>query len=374
MNLIRLKKIASISKSGIDFSLTGNPFKRFEQFPIGQIPFVIEEEIKSFVQKSFLRKSDRMVQIAAYLAYILMSSEKIDDRLLIMIGSSRGSTETWEKEYYEFLKEGRVSPSFSPLSTQAHISSAIASILEVEKAFNIDHSLTCSGGLAALVNAYSWLKSGMAKFALVGGSEASNTEFTLAQIHALGIGSKLDDPYPCRPFNSESENSFVLAEGAGLALLENCEKNEVQKGDILLESLGFAQTAPPSLSGINSDGRPLQKAMKMALSQIDNSPELILAHAPGTVKGDFAEYNAIKAIFDEKLPAIYSSKWISGHTYAASGMLNLSFAKNIFSGFIPEPYPYKSYLPYKHPSKISRIMINSTGFGGNAVSVVLRKV
>lgn len=80
-------------------------------------------------------------------------------------------------------------------TTQAHISSSIASLLETENSFVIDHSLTCSTGTAVLINAVVWLKSEICKYALVGGSEASNTEFTLAHIQALGIALNFDGSY-----------------------------------------------------------------------------------------------------------------------------------------------------------------------------------
>ncbi|MBN2728292.1 MAG: hypothetical protein JXR53_03625 [Bacteroidales bacterium] len=374
MNFIRLYKTGSLSKAGVNLSLPNNEFLDFQSTHIGIIPQGSENDLQQFIKNSAFGRSDRMVHLAAFVAKNMIGSLKIDGPVIVNIGSSRGATESWEKFHGEFAKSGKLGPACSPLTTQAHVSSVIASMLETENGFAIDHSLTCSTGTAALINAIAWLKSGMCKYALVGGSEASNTKFTLAQIEALGIASKFDGPYYCRPFNTDKKNSFVLAEGAGLAFLELCDEKKLQTGDIIIESTGFAQTAPPSLTGIDPAGMPLQKAMKMALENIGTKPDLILAHAPGTVKGDQAEFNAIQSVFAENLPAIYSSKWITGHTYAASGMLNLSLAEKIFNGFIPTDYPYETYAPYLHPEKINSIMINSTGFGGNAVSVLLRKI
>ncbi len=344
------------------------------EIPIGRIPQELESSIQEFIKEKSIHRSDRMVHLSAYLANDLMHNSYAHEPILINIGSSRGATESWERFYKDYAKTGKLRPTSSPLTTQAHISSAIASMLETDYSFAIDHSLTCSTGSAALVNAVAWLKSGMSIYALIGGSEASNTDFTLAQINALGIGSKYKGRYPCRPFNEEMENSFVLAEGAGLALLELTEEEDLQLGDIIIENIGYAQTTPPSLTGIDPAGIPLQKAMKMALENTNSKPDLILAHAPGTVKGDRAEFNAIRAVFPENTPAIYSSKWITGHTYGASGMLNLSLAMKIFNGFIPADYPYETYAPYIHPEKISSMIINSTGFGGNAVSILLKKI
>lgn len=373
MKIIRLSNVSSLSKAGIDFSNIETDFVHFTEKPVGKIPEYLDLKIEDFSLQHSLKRADRMVKMASYLAHRMMENRIIDKPILVNIGSSRGATESWERFYSDFQKTGKTTTACSPLTTQANISSEISRILQLAYAVHIDHSLTCSSGSAALLNAIAWLRSKMSNIALVGGSEASNTEFTLAQIEALGIGSNFNR-FPCRPFNTESKNSFVLAEGVGLALLEACNEEELSSGNIIIENIGFAQTAPPSLTGISPEGTPLQKAMNMAIVNSKSIPDIVLAHAPGTIKGDLAEHNAINAVFSETTPAIYSSKWITGHTYAASAMLNISLAIKIFNGYIPQNYPYESYVPYKHPQKISKIMINSTGFGGNAVSILLRKI
>lgn len=378
MKIPRIRHTVSISNLGEDFSDLEKMHSSFEMIndvAVSRIAVEKEEKILKLIKKHpILRKTDRMVLLAALCSEKLSNHIDLNKRLMINVGSSRGATELWEKQYKNYLELGKTSPSTSPLSTQANISSVLASIItDSNSKFNFDHSLTCSTGLAAIANALAWLKADMADVVIAGGSEASITGFTLAQIQALGIHSKIPaNDFPCRPYNIEGENTFVLGEGAGLCLIDMCEKNELKSGDIVIDSIGFSQITPPSLTGIHENGEPLLSAMKNALAKLENKKiDLILSHAPGTVKGDRSELTAIKNIFGSKLPAVFSSKWLTGHTYAASAMLSLNLAQQLFNGTKIPQYPYNNILPYLETKKIQGIMINATGFGGNAISLIV---
>ena len=116
--------------------------------------------------------------------------------------------------------------------------------------------------------------------------------------------------------------------------------------------------------------------MKMA---IDNSIfknkkeiDLILMHAPGTINGDKAELNAIKEIFKNNIPNLFSNKFKIGHTYAASAALNLELAILIFSNNKTPEFPHNANI-LNIKKEIKRIMINAAGFGGNASSLIVSK-
>ncbi len=110
----------------------------------------------------------------------------------------------------------------------------------------------------------------------------------------------------------------------------------------------------------------------MALLGIDKSEvDAIVMHAPGTIKGDLSEYNAIKKIFGESLPNLTTNKWKLGHTFGASGMLSLELAVMMVehNRFINVPFAPKEF----RESGIKKVLVNAVGFGGNAVSVLLSK-
>lgn len=321
-----------------------------------------------------LKKVDRVALLAAFCAHNL-NMDKDDRNLMISMGSSRGATITQEKALAQFYSNGSVPLLTSPQTTLGNISAAVASVLE-RRSFQSDHSVTCSSAIFSICNALAWLRSNMADIVIAGASEAPISPFTIAQIDALGISQQLeDDFFPCKPFGAnETINSFVLGEGAGLAFIE---LSEPMPQDLVIESVGYCFSDPPSMTGIDSNGGSLIKSMQMALDnmQTNNPVDLILAHAPGTIKGDRAEFNAIDAVFGMKKPYIFSSKWMLGHTYAASAMMNISIAEELLNGKHLPKIPFQVYLDQSDtaPNDIRKIMINASGFGGNSMTLILSK-
>lgn len=292
----------------------------------------------------------------------------------INIGSSRGATGLFEKYHTEYLKENRSPVWTSPTTTLGNISSWVAHDLQ-SRGPEISHSITCSTALHALINGVAWLRSGMADRFMVGGSEAPLTPFTISQMRALKIyASFLEDEiqdYPCRALDLEkSRNSMVLGEGSCIACLEEGVSDRTLA---VVEGIGYATEPLEHSASLSADAICLQRSMKMALGSVDPaSVQVAVLHAPGTIKGDLAEWRAVKHVFGDKLPALTTNKWKVGHTFATSGMLSLELAvlmllhqQFIAVPFIPSP---------GRVTAIERVLINAVGFGGNAVSIMLRSV
>ena len=246
------------------------------------------------------------------------------DNFGINIGSSRGATSLFEKYHAEFLKDGKSSTLASPTTTLGNISSWIAHDLQTQGP-EISHSITCSTALHSLLNGVAWLRGGMAEKFLVGGSEAPLTPFTIAQIKALKIYAKEDIEYPCRALDLNKRlNSMVLGEGAAVACLEKgINKNTLA----VIEGIGYATEILEHNISISTDAVCFQRSMKMALGDVNpDEVDVIVMHAPGTIKGDSSEINAIEKIFCNKIPFCTTNKWKIGHTFGASGMLSLELA------------------------------------------------
>ena len=210
----------------------------------------------------------------------------------------------------------------------------------------------------------------MAQKFLVGGSEAALTPFTLAQMQALKIYTKNNDSYPCRALDLEkATNSMVLGEGASIACLELGTSKDTLA---VIEGMGYATEPLEHNVSISTDATCFQESMKMAVGSLDiNEIDVIVMHAPGTVKGDASEYRAIQKVFQDKIPLLTTNKWKIGHTFGASGMLSIELAILMMQHqqFIPVPYLDKSL----QTSKINRVLVNAVGFGGNAVSILLKR-
>jgi 3-oxoacyl-(acyl-carrier-protein) synthase len=287
----------------------------------------------------------------------------------VNIGSSRGATALFEKYHKEFLAEGKSSTLSSPTTTLGNISSWVAHDLK-SKGPEISHSITCSTALHAVLNAVAWIQSGMADKFLVGGSEAPLTPFTIAQMQALKVYSKQKEGYPCKAMDlDKKQNTMVLGEAAGLACLEKGIKSNALA---MIEGIGYATEPLEHSVSISTDAQCFQDSMKMALGQTDTDEiDAIVMHAPGTIKGDLTEYNAIKKVFCNKIPFLTTNKWKVGHTFGASGLLSLEMAVLMLNHQRPISIPFVTYEAT--PKTIQKVMVNAVGFGGNAVSILLSK-
>jgi 3-oxoacyl-(acyl-carrier-protein) synthase len=288
----------------------------------------------------------------------------------INIGSSRGATGLFEQHYEDFLATGKAALQASPATTLGNISSWVAQDLQ-NNGPDISHSITCSTALHALLNGVAWLRSGMANKFMVGGSEASLTPFTIAQMQAMKIYSNAEGDYPCRALDMEkTQNTMVLGEGAASACLELGKKDNALA---YIEGVGYATEVLQHSVSISADAECLEKSMRMALKDTDLSEvDAVVMHAPGTIKGDSSELNAIKNIFGDTLPMLTTNKWKIGHTFGASGLLSLELALMMLkhNRFIEVPF---SSVSQNTGMPIRKVLINAVGFGGNAVSVLLSK-
>ncbi|WP_264531648.1 beta-ketoacyl synthase N-terminal-like domain-containing protein [Flavobacterium sp. N502540] len=295
-----------------------------------------------------------------------------DDIFGINIGSSRGATDLFEKHYKEYIDTGKAQTLASPTTTLGNISSWIAHDLQ-SVGPEISHSITCSTALHALLNGVAWLKSDMADKFLVGGSEAPLTDFTIAQMRALKIYSRIDqetESWPNLAFDFEkTQNTMILGEGAAVCCLETGEK---ENAIAYITGVGYATEILEHNISISAEATCFQKSMKMALKNVaPESVDAIVMHAPGTIKGDLTELRAIEKVFGSQLPLLTTNKWKIGHTFGASGILSLEFALLMFQHdtFIGVPFGEEQ----KQTKSIKRILINAVGFGGNAVSVLIEK-
>jgi len=316
------------------------------------------------------KKLDDSVLFALYVSrkVIEIANWSTNDNFGINIGSSRGATALFEQFHFEYIQDKKTATLTSPTTTLGNISSWVAHDLNSQGP-EISHSITCSTALHSLLNGIAWLNSGMAEKFLVGGSEAPLTPFTIAQMKALKIYSKDSSNYPCQALNlNKKQNTLVLGEGAAIACLE---KGITEKSVAIIEGIGYATEVLQHSISISSDATCFQRSMKMALGNLNvKEVDVIVMHAPGTKKGDTSEYMAIQEVFGRQLPALTSNKWTAGHTFGASGMLSVELAILLLKHqeFIGVPYLSNS----TKPKQIRRIMVNAVGFGGNAVSILLK--
>ncbi len=358
-----------------NYNLKGALFQKRKfsgkSFWVTPVSDIIEENIQELKKENpSYNYLDRSVLLAILASREVLKRTAIPPESLgINLGSSRGATQLFESHHQEFLETGKVKTRTSPSTTLGNISSWVAQDLQSQGPV-LSHSITCATALHAIMNGVAWLRSGMADAFLVGGSEAPLTAFTLAQMEALKLYATKEGDYPCESMKFDKKsNSMILGEAASGCILEVGVSENTKA---IISGIGYA-TEPLSHSiSITPDAVCFQKSMEMALKSASlNTVDVVIMHAPGTVKGDLAELNALQKTFKSASPFLTTNKWKIGHTFGASGAMSLEMAVLILQHqeVIHNPY----YTNKKIPKSIKHIMVNAVGFGGNAVSIIISK-
>ncbi len=249
----------------------------------------------------------------------------------------------------------------------------------------------CASGAHAIGEAGQAIRQGVADVMLAGGSEAALSPIGLASFIALkALSSRNGDPAGAsRPFDKERDG-FILAEGAGIVVLEEYEHAKARGANIYAELLGYGQSADGfHITAPDEQGAGAAHAMAVALDDCKRSPadvDYINAHATSTHLGDLAEIRAVKGLFgkDAYNTMMSATKSMTGHLLGASGGVEaIIVAKAIKHGKIPptinltepdEECDMDFVADGARDADISVAMSNSFGFGGHNVSLVFGKV
>ncbi|NBW39958.1 hypothetical protein EBR25_03035 [bacterium] len=355
-------------------------------YKAAQVNESLNSEMQEWASHSKLRlRADRVAQLGAFATHKTIrnfhDSLQHIPNISLLVGSSRGPTSSLESAMKNFLSNGRVSALTSPTTTLGALVSCISGENIVPmKSFGL--SATCTSGLAAIIQGAALLNSGQVDVCIAVGTEAPLTPFTHAALRAANVlTSNWNQPFPCMPLSTNyPENSgMMLGEGAASFLLAKNDQPHFSTQPLAIIS-GFATAieTTPSPTGITLEGQGLQQSMKEAMNMSGGIiPDVILCHAPGTITGDTAEVNAIEKTFhQETLPAIYSPKWLLGHTLGASGSLSLLLGLELLRSeelpILPYDSPHNKRIMAKS-GRIRNIMINSSGFGGFNTSIMISK-
>ena len=248
---ISIVSMASISALGINkdevwqnYQKTSHTFKErsfgnFKAF-VSDIRSEHWQEVDKLRENSIYKDLDPSVLLAILVSRKAIANANWEHQNIgINIGSSRGATHLFEKYHSEFLNNpvGKVSTLSSPTTTLGNISSWVGHDAQ-SIGPTISHSIACSTALHAILNGIAWLNSGMSEQFMAGGTEASNTPFTLAQMKALKIYASENIEYPCRTLDfKKNRNSMILGEGAAVFCLE---KGIKQNALAVIEGIGYA--------------------------------------------------------------------------------------------------------------------------------------
>jgi 3-oxoacyl-[acyl-carrier-protein] synthase II len=224
---------------------------------------------------------------------------------------------------------------------------------------------------------------------ITGGAEAVVTPLALGGFCSMrALSTRNDEPEKSsRPFELDRDG-FVIAEGAGILILEEMEHALERGASVYAEVVGYGLSADAyHVSAPDPEGEGATSCMRMALDCAGLAPEdldYINAHGTSTKLNDLSENTAIKSLFGEhayKL-AVSSTKSMTGHLLGGAGGVEAIFtALTIKHGLIPPTINYETpdpecdldYVPnVARKAEVKTAMSNSFGFGGTNASLVLK--
>jgi 3-oxoacyl-[acyl-carrier-protein] synthase II len=345
-----------------------------------------------------LRRLDRFTQFAIAAAGDAVRDsgiefEKEDPyRCGVVVGSGIGGLAEFEAQHERLLTKGidKVSPFTIPKLIVNAASGHVSSIHGM-KGPNFAVATACASAANSIGEALRAIRYGDADVMVAGGSEAALTPMGLAGFQNMrALSFRSDAPQQAsRPFDI-GRDGFVLAEGAGIVVLEELEHARRRGAKIYGELMGYGSSGDAGhITQPDEEGRGAARAMAMALEDASLAPEAvgyINAHGTSTPLGDKAETKAIKKVFGEHAwqLAVSSIKSHLGHSLGASGGIELvacamTLERNVIPPTInletPDPECDLDYTP-NQPRElvVDAVMSNSFGFGGHNASLVLGRL
>ncbi|MBV1882626.1 MAG: beta-ketoacyl-ACP synthase II [Pseudomonadales bacterium] len=355
-------------------------------------------DVEAYMSKRDARRMDGFVQygIAAAQQAVndsgVVATELDAHRMGVVIGSGIGGITTIEEQHDVMLKGGarRVSPFFVP-GTITNIIAGHVSIRHGFKGPNYCITTACTTGTHNIGHAARAIAYDEADVMLAGGAEMGSSPLGMAGFAAArALSTRNDDPAAAsRPWDKDRDG-FVLADGAGVVVLEEYEHAKNRGAKIYGEWVGLGMsgdahhiTLPPE----NGEGAAL--AMKNALNDAKLNPESIQyinAHGTSTLAGDVAETRAIRSVFGvfADTLTVSSTKSMTGHLLGAAGAIETVFSLLAIRDQVAPPTINLdeagegcdlNYVPHQaQEMKIDAVLSNSFGFGGTNASLIFKKV
>jgi len=333
---------------------------------------------------------DRFSQFALISARQAIEDSGIDfqkddlfEETATIIASGVGGWTTIDESFMRMFETGHARA--HPLTVPRMMISAAASQVTMNyglkgPAFCV--SSACSSGNHAIGEAYWMVRTGRARAAVTGGSEAEISVISQRAWESVRVLAR----DACRPF-SKGRQGMVIGEGAGVIVLERMEDAVARGAEIYAEICGYGLSSDAG-DIVMPDQKGAEKAMQIALDSAGMSPEeisYINAHGTGTQMNDVTETAAIRSVFGNHADnlKISSTKSMHGHALGAASALEIVAAlKAVETGILPPTINYTEpdpkcdldYVPneaQEHP--VNGVLSNSLAFGGLNAVIALRK-
>lgn len=340
-----------------------------------------------FASPKEARRADPFTQYAlAASAMALEQAGELDadpSRIGVLVGTGIGGITTNEEQIVIRHEKGdrRVSPFLVPMM----MPNAAAASVSMRYGFQGPCEATvtaCAAGTHSIGNALRLITSGRCDAVLCGGSESPLTPTSLA---GFGNMTALSSSGRSMPFD-ERRDGFVIAEGAGILVLEDLERARARGATILGLVLGAASTADAHhITAPSPGGGGAVRCMELAIADAGLSAADIVhvnAHGTSTPLNDAAEAEALAKVFGTPGPIVTSTKGVTGHALGAAGALEaVATVLAIQHQLIPPTFGLERLDPEMpaidvvmhepRPWTPGPSLSNSFGFGGHNGSIVI---
>lgn len=350
-------------------------------------------DASQYIEKKKLREGDRFIHLAMAASSMAIAQAHFEptaeeaERVATLIGVGLFGISLLESTHQVLLERGpaKISPYFMP-AMLANLAPGQVSMRFGFKGPSYTHTSACASGAHAIADAVRLIRLGEVDAAVAGGAEAAVTPLGVAGFTALrALSTRNDAPERAsRPFDADRDG-FVIAEGAGILMLEERERALKRGAPIVCEVLGSGSTSDAyHLTKPAPDGDGARRAIQVALKDARVNPsdvDYVNAHGTSTGFGDLQECRGISAAVGK--PWISSTKSMTGHLLGAAGGLEAVIcALALRDGRVPPTLNLDKVdpeiaeldldlVPHSARERALRVVVsNSFGFGGTNCSLV----
>lgn len=344
------------------------------------------------------KRTARFSQLALVAAFEALeqaglgAGDEARERAAVVVGTGAGGFEVIEREHAAFLANGP--GRFSPLTVPMVIPDMAAGVVAMEtgcRGHNLGIVTACASGAHALGTALDLVRAGRAEVALAGSTESTLSPFVVdgyCQLRALSTRDVAPEKASC-PFSADRDG-FVIAEGAGMLVLESAAHARARGAEPLAELAGFGASADGHhLTAPDPEARGAVRAMRAALADANlpaEAVELVNAHGTSTPLNDASETRAIRQVFGVHADRlmVQATKSMTGHGLGGSAAIEavacvLALRHGVVHPTInlerPDPACDLDYVPDRaREARVRTVLSNSFGFGGHNGVLVFRAV
>lgn len=357
-------------------------------------------DIHNHMDRKEARKMDPFTQYAmvvadeAVLDSGLLDTAFVPEEIGVIWASGIGGLTSLEKEIGDFTR-GDGTPRYNPFFIPKMIGDIAPGYISIKYGFrgpNFGTISACASSNNAIIDSYNYIRLGMSKAIVTGGSEACVTPSAVGGFNSMkALSERNDSPETAsRPFDADRDG-FVLGEGAASLVLEEYEHAKARGAKIYGEILGGGLTADAHhITAPHPEGLGAINVMKFALRDANLKPEdidYVNVHGTSTPLGDISETKAIRGVFGDHAYTlnISSTKSMTGHLLGAAGAVEaLACIAAINTGIVPptinhftddDQFDKKLNFTFNTAQRreIKYALSNTFGFGGHNASVIIGK-